>query len=41
MGFVPYLELLAELLNMQFPGANDIDSKIPGIIILIATNRDI
>ena len=38
---MPYLELLIELLPVQVPSANNIDSKIPGITTLIANTRDI
>ena len=41
MGFVLYLELLIKLLLVQVPSVNNIDSKNPGIITLIANSRDI
>ena len=40
LGFVSYPELLIELLPVQAPNANNIDSKIPGAITLIANSRD-
>ena len=41
MGFVLYLELLIELLPVQVPSTNNIDSKVPCLITLIANIRDI
>ena len=41
IGFVPYLELVIELLPVQVPSARIIDSKIPGITTLMANSRHI